>query len=490
MSALLVSALALAVAQGSSPVSVQALAVATEEKIVGLCSGDLDSDGRADLVIAVRTADKSIELRARLRAAGGQLAPETAWRQRLPGDVTAFAIGELTGDPGREVLLLGGSGAFVLAPGAEEAARFSRLCGADFLWQVPVPGELLAWPDAILDLDGDGDDDLLIPEPAGYLVARQDRGAIDDPWSDQQRIDLSASELERAARESTLDIAIRMRPDATQRGARTLAEVSERTSVLWHGAWNNDGRLDLAALAGQQLSVWLGGDEFAEPKDLKLPLTVDMERRLDVSFAVHLGDVTGDGLADAVIAARDQKASKDRTQVLVYGNLAAGFERPDQVLVIDGLVGSTRLLDVDGDGAQDLVVTAIREDFLDTLRSGGGESVEVELYVYASREGRFTRSPILRHRLVFPGDVRDPFFDLCADATGDGGRDLLVQTAANRLELFYVRIRGDEWSVVPRSLWQRGLAKDSSIRPLAGTEAGRSYAVVEESQVLLLVVGR
>ena len=58
---------------------------------------------------------------------------------------------------------------------AEGAQRFVRLGEASFLWQLSSAFGVIDWSRGIRDLDGDGDDDILIPEPDGYRLLRQDR---------------------------------------------------------------------------------------------------------------------------------------------------------------------------------------------------------------------------------------------------------------------------------------------------------------------------
>jgi hypothetical protein len=466
-----------ALGQTAELVRVTPLALGADEQMAGALSADLDGDGRRDLLFGAHHAERGLELRLRRGLADGGLAPAPAWTQPLPPDVVAFAAADLTLRPGLEVLLLSGAGAVAFVPEVPEAERFVHLAAVDFLWQVPEVGRLLPWPAAVRDLDGDGDHDLLLPE----------RGADSVQWT-AQRLEVS-SDPDGGALTLELEFSLSMRPAVTRRGPATLVDLSESVPAPWIGDLDGDGRLDVVAQDRSTQVAWLGGEGgFGAARRQTLPLEVDAARALDLSFASHLGDLDGDGDADSVLVARVRRDGKDRTQVLVHRQ---GFERPDQVLIVSGLVSESELVDADGDGQLDLQLIAIREDFAETLRSGGGERIEFDLYLYRNQGGTFSRTPNLRAPLSFLAGESEPYFELCADVNGDRSLELLARSDPERVHLWMLRARGETWQLLrEKALWQRSLAASATFEALAGAPARSAYLVREDNQALLFEVGR
>ncbi|MEO0650842.1 MAG: VCBS repeat-containing protein, partial [Planctomycetota bacterium] len=398
-------ALALMALQSTELVRVTTFPLSEQERVGGTLMADLDGDGRQDLLMAVRHVERGFELRAFL---GGPSGPSStpAWVQPLTADAVAYAVGELTPAEGREVLLVSATGAFALAPNAPEEARFTLLGDIDFLWQAPTPGVLLPWPIAVADLDGDGDDDLLLPEADGFRVLRQARGPEGVTYT-SERLELDPDPTVVVAQQ-TLDRFASLRPEATITGATTLVEIVASTPAPFVLDEDGDGRLDVAVQNGRQRVTWLGRPDGFERREQQLPFEVDLERQLDLSFANHLGDLDGDGRAESVVVARERRDGDDRTQVLVYGQT---FERIQQALILRGLIAGSELVDVDGDGDLDLATIGVGDDLFEALRSGATDGLVLTVNVFRNDGGTLVKRPVLVEELEVSTE---------ADGEGDG----------------------------------------------------------------------
>ena len=488
--------------------------------------GDLDGDGRDDVVVSAVLRDGGGEraLFVFPTGADGELgAPE---EHALQLDVTAWALGDVHAAPGREIVLFSGRGAFVMRPRAAEEERFALLVAARFLWQLPDREAAFLWSTALVDLDGDGLEDLVLPEPGGYRYAYQRRtestegtvaaasfalgGALALPYAPEEDGSYLAAtggraewRGQRSETELSLSHSVSAGVGDDYSLPGVLLAVSERVPAPQLLDWNGDQRLDLLAQTATELHVWVQGpDGFAEQERRAYPLPVpaDRDRRLDASYSSHAVELTGDARADCVIFAGDNQKGDVRTQALVFLQGAGRGEaaqtsaaplfgprgRPQDLLVFAGFVVRPDFIDVDGDQRPDLVISSVRPDLIDQLRSISSESIQADLFVYKNQGATFVRRPDLSFKLNVPLEQFEPMARFIGDLTGDGTSELLLRDDPESLRLMMVRRErnGGALAVVERPLWE--LAVRDHARVLRQARPGRALpdlVVVERSQV-------
>jgi hypothetical protein len=475
---------------------------------------DLDGDGQRDLLLvtAARGGPQRTLRLYRGHAEGARFGAAPDRTQGLTPDVVALAPGDVHADPGSELVLWSARGAFAWRPNAaEEAGRFVRLGEVDLLWQVSGVDPVLLWRAGVRDVDGDGLADLLAPEPGGYRVLHQSRGAQGASFAAEPLLALDPALLASGEPGSvrTAETAV---PGAKAGGQSVSfsfgdqgasAETSSGPLLSLDDSvpapqlldWDGDGDLDCLAQTREELLVWRRGGEGGLER-IPLPFKVDRGRKFDVSYAAAAAELDGDGRADCVIFAGDKRASDVRTQVLVFTHAAspAGEAplfgdngRPSQLLVLAGFAGRPRLDDVDGDGRPDLVVGAVRPDLLEAI-AGGGETIELELDVFRNSGGRFSAKPDLAARVrVSPEALEgDGAARFVADVGGDGVRDLLVR-GEQGLELHLVRPkRGGGLELLAKPVWTLALGEDDRVR----IEAPEELLILGEDEVKHVELGR
>ncbi|MCA8958564.1 MAG: VCBS repeat-containing protein, partial [Planctomycetes bacterium] len=478
---------------------------------------DLDGDGRADLVLAVAAERRRFErsLRIHRARADGSHAQRPDVEVPLPPTVSACAIGDVHPDPGTELIWFGARGAYAWLGTRPQAQRVVKLVAAEFLFQMPLADDVVSWQDGVRDVDGDGLVDLVLPEPDGYCIALQRRPPTGGVSFSVQRLKLPERDEplrirsprrgsarrgapvrgRREPRGFSLSISVSGMP----RTAEPLVDVDEHVPAPQLVDWDGDRDLDIVAKSGSSVSVWLQGPagtfSSAPNHTFAFPLT-DEQTQLDPSFSSWLADLDGDRRSDAVLLCKAQGGSEIRTQVMVFRQ-RPNTDRPlfdggtpAQLLVLGGFTAAPRLSDIDGDGSPDLTVAAWRLDALDQLRSGGTSAIDVELYVFNNRRGRFSRTPDLTYTTSVQGEALRSgdklFARFVGDLNGDRVRELLVRDRPERVRLMLVRRQGEALQVHGRPLYEMALDPGATLRVLEDPADRPGFLVLEPTQVLLV----
>lgn len=458
---------------------------------LGLDIADLNGDGARDLAVAHMTAtsglQRSISVFEHGPAASPRFSGSPAWVVSVPADACAFLAGDFDPGPGGELLVLCPTRVALLRR-TGEVVDVARMEG---FYDYPEDGGLPVW-DLAHDLDGDGTLEVLVPTKDGYeLYARV--GGV-GPLARKCVLAVPPETRFGPAFESVL---LNRFLTATSRMRRlVVADV------------NGDGRKDLVAYRDKGLA------RFLQRADGTFPQRPDSEEPLDVvkqsespgqeakdgseAFAnVRLGltDVDGDGRADLVASRTLGEIGlfeSLRTQQLVFRGREGGFreDQPDVLLNIKGVSADPILIDWNGDGRRDLVVSSYRMDLFSNVKRALVESLGITYMVYLRREGEpwFGDEPDLSLEVDVPLEALEKRggaqpVDLTADVDGDGTRDmlrrspdgpLLVSFGAQTRGLFGGRRSGFDERVL-----QVGVPRSEPPRPVDLDGDGKDELVLE-----------
>lgn len=373
---------------------------------------DVDGDGRDDLVLACRDGTRR-ELRLHLRGAGEPpfAATPSAPPYPLETDVVAFTFADATPAPGRELVLLTPERAVAVERGDDGAPRYAPLCPLRLVWPAADAEFALPLPEARLDLDGDGREDLLLPQPDGALLWRAQRAPT--PFALPPRQNPLAGRTRGAngnggpasLSRDELQLRLPFGDDGPRGLAGPLLRVRTDTPPCRVGDLDGDGRADVAALRNDALHV------FAQRPDgtfaaatWQLPLPEDRLALFDPAFDVQTADLDGDRRADLLLTTSARRGDEIEVRVDTFlGREDGGFaDAATGRLRVQALARPPQLVDVDGDGARDLVLVTVRVDRLRGLTGDGPSALEAQLLVFRNAGGRFAQPALLQQLLRLP----------------------------------------------------------------------------------------
>ena len=254
------------------------------------------------------------------------------------------------------------------------------------------------------DVNGDGADDLVLADFDGIWIALQDHtGAFEAP------IKLSVAPSMRVGNGVTFDV-----------------------PAMYALDFDGDGRGDLAVRDDDRLLVFRNAIEKAQSIEVPGGLTdAGTERPGDSDAPTRtlrdLADHNGDGIADITISTTTGEGPMEAQTATHFhfgrrqGNVTV-FDAEPTAILDTGSIGDIQMLDIDGDGREDVV--ALSGDFSVTklamaLMTG---SISLDVAIYPQIEGGFAAEPAASRKMKVGQDSPGPTF---ADLNGDGRLDML-----------------------------------------------------------------
>lgn len=386
---------------GRVPLAVAAVPVPTE--IVDAVFGDVDADGRDELILVTRldagAAPPKVRLViVRMDAAG---APLPSWTVDLGNRPALW-------DAGGGLWVVDAQGLARVEPSTGAQTRLASFASPLAALGPTSPRHAdLAW-----DLDGDTHPELVTWSAGRWLAFRRTgaafgavggtgTGALSVGWE--------------------------------QGGQAVGATVAIPPLVV--GDVDGDGRLDLAFPRGDRLTVYYTGAALgARAAELRLPLDLDPperaprpgETRREVS-GVWFQDLDGDGKIDLAVQRLVFSGSwfGSTTEVVWARGTGAGFG-PLATTPVAATAFSVEPRDVDGDGDLDIVAALLDTGVANLARMLVQKQARVDLTLFRFGGGAYAAPAALR-TVTFPIETADAFHvDATGDVDGDRRLDLVI----------------------------------------------------------------
>jgi len=357
-------------------------------------AGDFDGDGKPDLVL-VDSGNDFISVYRNTSNSGtfttGSFAPRVDFSSG--SNPHGIAVGDIDGD-GKQDIVIANYGSNSVSVFRNTAASGSITTGS-FAARIDFTTGANPYDVAIGDIDGDGKLDLAVTNYtdntvsifkntsnpgaiyAGSLAARVDFATGANPYS----VILSDFNLD-----SWLDMVVTNRTDNTITAFRNTAisgSVSpgtfmEKATYSTGGRPNDaavgdidgDGNPDLVVLNDLEstMAVFRNASSYSFMPAGWFPAKVEFATSA-APTAVTIGDINGDGKQDIVVSNTGTSASVFRNTSGVSGYITAGTFAPGVEFTTDVTSSGVAICDLDGDGKPDIIVTNSGGNNVSVLRN-------------------------------------------------------------------------------------------------------------------------
>jgi hypothetical protein len=410
--------------------------------VLWVAHGELDGDGFTDLVVSYRRGSGPQAKRFLaifFRGEKGYPArPQLAYA--APERAAAFDLGDAVGDARDELVFLTSTGVFVQTFEGRKPTAPTRLVAAPTLVSGPAEEDLIAW-DFLRRIPGRPAPILMVPGRRG-LRAYQRVEAGFEPWADL-KLDL----------ESYYDAESATYRRSGRGGASGRPYSFRVTTVVPNLEWvdqTGDGRVDLVTYYEDRVALFpqqADGSMAVAPSYrhwFKVLSADELESR-DVHVSARVRDLDADGVADLVLGKIGGGVTTLATEVRLHRGLkGGGFEEaPAQVLKDSGFAALSDFVDVDGDGALEMIHPLSEVSVVSMSRALLSRTLNLDVRVRERGEGVFFEpKPVQVLETTYGLDLSvgaaikgaAPIFG--HDFDGDGTPDALLSDGGEALVLW------------------------------------------------------
>jgi len=361
-----------------------------EGRIQDIVFGDYNGDGLTDILIT--SIDFSYETPARLlniffqkKEVGFQEKPDQILQ--ISRNAAALIIGSFSNNKNtRQICFLASDGLYFYPIKNQELSKEpKKLLHTQTSFEMPPKDSIPLWMIAE-DLDGNGLDDIIIPDLQGYKVYMQ-------------------TECGKFGKISHLNLP----PETFADTSLTTAVFANRCTLFPHffiTYINDDKRKDIVLVQNGILYCFIQKNDGTFTSDIDSPpnikaqppiLNTDARKDVVSISTINFCDTNHDGIADLIVTnVKGQLGIWEsiETKVSIFFGAGDGrFITPDAIVEIKGVSINPEFIDVNGDGIDDIVVSCLRTDLIDLAKSYLlGADITYYIYTYDRKVGNYVES--------------------------------------------------------------------------------------------------
>ena len=297
--------------------------------------------------------------------------------------------------------------------------------------------QFLAKKQLVKDLNNDGLDDIVIPSfsNTSFFLQQTDGEFVKNLLPIKPRIDMNNR------------------------------EISFSESQFFHQDINFDQRVDLLLVDENKIIIYeqleTGGFSTIS-NELLLPMQVsgvpwwfirtEDGEQIDQSQLKHrmiedLVDINGDNIIDLMVRQTESSGVLDKSirYDIYFGSNQDGIlnfnAKADTQIVADGTLANLQLLDMNGDGKKEVLVSSFDigvTQIIGALLSG---SIDQDVFVFSlNQDNRYDKKPLFSEEVdltfsLSSGSTGQPAL-LSADLNGDGAKELILSASDKRLAIY------------------------------------------------------
>jgi hypothetical protein len=409
------------------------------EKLNEILVEDLDGDGKRDLLLLLGR-----ELRVHFQRESGTFEAEPDQRFKIDPRAVIMDVGSVLDPKTKQVAFIREDGvyAYPLVPAETPEKkpyyelRAKKLFAGETLLRRPSDDEVRR-KEFLRDVDGDGIVDVFVPERQGFGVYR---GLGGGKFSVRQPLLAPPTAVVGIGND--------------QLSSQLMASYYFANPTI--ADWDADGRPEVVVSQDQWLSVYFVNKEgaiterpvqvYEIPGQKNFSLDAEKPFELDFTMPLVLRDLNGDGRVDAALT----HVGTGSTRVFLNSSVPAdAFKTPARVVRAKGITPLAFFVDADGDGRADMILPRMDKiGIWSILKAVVTRSVPVEAqFFYQRAEGAtYPEEPDFQRNFEIPIAIHSGgggldvgtsvIVSIDGDFDGDGSKDLLNRTEADKLAIY------------------------------------------------------